>query len=174
MSLSLSIPPTLSPLSLPPHRPCPCPAPPPPPCCSVSSARSRPISLFARPAEPEGWGGSSSSSSSRRRRGEVLARMTISELRNEAEEEGKEEEEEVPPPLLDSENNSRPRRIALFVEPSPFAWVFPYLGSCCAGGSVLEIFLFFFGVPMDPSCVWWNDEVTGGKKRFALVEPCRS
>ncbi|XP_030449910.1 sulfoquinovosyl transferase SQD2 [Syzygium oleosum] len=136
MSLSLSIPPTLSPLSLPPHRPCPCPAPPPPPpCCSVPSARSRPISLFARPAKPEGWGSSSSSSSSgsrrRRRRREVLARMTISELRNEEEEEDKEEEEEeeeeeVPPPLLDSENNSRPRRIALFVEPSPFAYVSGY------------------------------------------------
>lgn len=32
-----------------------------------------------------------------------------------------EEEEENPPPLLESEMNSRPRRIALFVEPSPFA-----------------------------------------------------
>lgn len=42
--------------------------------------------------------------------------MTMSEIRPEEEEEG--------PPLLDSENNSRPRRIALFVEPSPFAWVF--------------------------------------------------
>ena len=33
------------------------------------------------------------------------------------------EEEEGPPEsaLLDPENNSRPRRIALFVEPSPFA-----------------------------------------------------
>lgn len=35
------------------------------------------------------------------------------------------EEEEGPPDfaLLDPEDNSRPRRIALFVEPSPFAWV---------------------------------------------------
>ncbi|KAI4356007.1 hypothetical protein L6164_000061 [Bauhinia variegata] len=38
-----------------------------------------------------------------------------------------EEEEEGPPSaLLDSENNSRPRRIALFVEPSPFAYVSGY------------------------------------------------
>ncbi|KAK1320232.1 hypothetical protein QJS10_CPA03g01854 [Acorus calamus] len=33
-------------------------------------------------------------------------------------------EEEVPPPLLEA--NSRPRRIALFVEPSPFAYVSGY------------------------------------------------
>jgi len=34
-----------------------------------------------------------------------------------------EEDEESPPDfsLLDPESNSRPRRIALFVEPSPFA-----------------------------------------------------
>lgn len=40
--------------------------------------------------------------------------MTISEVR----------EDEVEAPLLDpeiNENNSRPRRIALFVEPSPFS-----------------------------------------------------
>ncbi|KAI3474720.1 hypothetical protein Pfo_029905 [Paulownia fortunei] len=37
-----------------------------------------------------------------------------------------EEEEENPPPLLESEMNSRPRRIALFVEPSPFAYVSGY------------------------------------------------
>ncbi|KAI9085395.1 hypothetical protein K1719_032651 [Acacia pycnantha] len=36
------------------------------------------------------------------------------------------DEEENPPALLDSENNSRPRRIALFVEPSPFAYVSGY------------------------------------------------
>ncbi|KAF4353342.1 hypothetical protein F8388_015753 [Cannabis sativa] len=40
--------------------------------------------------------------------------MTITEIRP--------EEEEEYPPLLDPENNSRPRRIALFVEPSPFAY----------------------------------------------------
>lgn len=34
-----------------------------------------------------------------------------------------EDEEENPSSLLDSEMNSRPRRIALFVEPSPFASV---------------------------------------------------
>ncbi|KAH7672856.1 N-acetylglucosaminyltransferase complex subunit PIG-A/SPT14 required for phosphatidylinositol biosynthesis/Sulfolipid synthase protein [Dioscorea alata] len=36
------------------------------------------------------------------------------------------EEEEVPPLLDDAELNSRPRRIALFVEPSPFAYVSGY------------------------------------------------
>lgn len=45
--------------------------------------------------------------------------MTISELREE-------DEEESPPLMLDSETNSRPRRIALFVEPSPFAYVSGY------------------------------------------------
>ncbi|GAV68524.1 Glycos_transf_1 domain-containing protein/Glyco_trans_4_4 domain-containing protein [Cephalotus follicularis] len=44
--------------------------------------------------------------------------MTITEIRQ--------EEEEENPPLLDSETNSRPRRIALFVEPSPFAYVSGY------------------------------------------------
>uniref|UniRef100_A0A803QG22 Glycosyltransferase subfamily 4-like N-terminal domain-containing protein n=1 Tax=Cannabis sativa TaxID=3483 RepID=A0A803QG22_CANSA len=44
--------------------------------------------------------------------------MTITEIRP--------EEEEEYPPLLDPENNSRPRRIALFVEPSPFAYVSGY------------------------------------------------
>ncbi|KAF2288553.1 hypothetical protein GH714_008479 [Hevea brasiliensis] len=44
--------------------------------------------------------------------------MTITEVR--------EEEGENSPLLLDSETNSRPRRIALFVEPSPFAYVSGY------------------------------------------------
>ncbi|XP_012087901.1 sulfoquinovosyl transferase SQD2 [Jatropha curcas] len=47
--------------------------------------------------------------------------MTIREVREE-----EEEEEENPPPLLDAETNARPRRIALFVEPSPFAYVSGY------------------------------------------------
>lgn len=34
---------------------------------------------------------------------------------------GEEDGEEEGPPLIDYENNSRPRRIALFVEPSPFS-----------------------------------------------------
>ncbi|XP_022841427.1 sulfoquinovosyl transferase SQD2-like [Olea europaea var. sylvestris] len=46
-------------------------------------------------------------------------KMTLTEYREE-------EEEENPPPLLESEMNSRPRRIALFVEPSPFAYVSGY------------------------------------------------
>ncbi|XP_065853727.1 sulfoquinovosyl transferase SQD2 [Euphorbia lathyris] len=45
--------------------------------------------------------------------------MTITELRED-------EEEENPPLLVESESNSRPRRIALFVEPSPFAYVSGY------------------------------------------------
>ncbi|KAJ8533917.1 hypothetical protein K7X08_007241 [Anisodus acutangulus] len=38
----------------------------------------------------------------------------------------KEEEEEGPPPLLESEITSKPRRIAIFVEPSPFSYVSGY------------------------------------------------
>lgn len=48
----------------------------------------------------------------------VKSKMTIAEL--------KKEEEEGPPPLFEIENNSKPRRIALFVEPSPFAYVSGY------------------------------------------------
>lgn len=33
----------------------------------------------------------------------------------------REEEEEGPPPLVESETTSKPRRIAIFVEPSPFS-----------------------------------------------------
>nr|GMD01481.1 sulfoquinovosyl transferase SQD2-like [Ipomoea batatas] len=44
--------------------------------------------------------------------------MTITEYR--------EEEEESPPPVIESEVTSKPRRIALFVEPSPFAYVSGY------------------------------------------------
>lgn len=45
--------------------------------------------------------------------------MTISEIREDG-------EEENPPPFVESESSSRPRRIALFVEPSPFAYVSGY------------------------------------------------
>ncbi|KAJ7961282.1 sulfoquinovosyl transferase SQD2-like [Quillaja saponaria] len=45
--------------------------------------------------------------------------MTITEVTLQDEEEG-------PPALFESENNSKPRRIALFVEPSPFAYVSGY------------------------------------------------
>ncbi|XP_016507708.2 sulfoquinovosyl transferase SQD2 [Nicotiana tabacum] len=38
----------------------------------------------------------------------------------------REEEEEGPPPFLESEITSKPRRIAIFVEPSPFAYVSGY------------------------------------------------
>ncbi|KAJ6331554.1 hypothetical protein OIU76_010016, partial [Salix suchowensis] len=46
-------------------------------------------------------------------RAESVNDMTISEVR--------EEDEESPPPFYDYDTISRPRRIALFVEPSPFA-----------------------------------------------------
>ncbi|KAA8519004.1 hypothetical protein F0562_016222 [Nyssa sinensis] len=46
----------------------------------------------------------------------AASKMTITEI----------EEEEESPPLLESEVNSRPRRIALFVEPSPFSYVSGY------------------------------------------------
>ncbi|OMO97509.1 Glycosyl transferase, family 1 [Corchorus olitorius] len=45
--------------------------------------------------------------------------MAITEVREE-------ENEELNAPLIDPENSSRPRRIALFVEPSPFAYVSGY------------------------------------------------
>lgn len=41
-------------------------------------------------------------------------KMTIAEVRSE-------DSDEDSPPLLDPETASKPRRIALFVEPSPFA-----------------------------------------------------
>ncbi|KAM1353180.1 hypothetical protein TB2_032399 [Malus domestica] len=47
--------------------------------------------------------------------------MTITEVEIE-----EKEVEEGPPPYVESEINSRPRRIALFVEPSPFAYVSGY------------------------------------------------
>ncbi|PSS09833.1 Sulfoquinovosyl transferase [Actinidia chinensis var. chinensis] len=50
--------------------------------------------------------------------------MTITEYREEKEEE--EEKEEGPPPFIESLIGSGPRRIALFVEPSPFAYVSGY------------------------------------------------
>lgn len=66
-------------------------------------SRTKPIILFARRARLES------------RRLELRAsKMTITEVAHEEEEEG-------PPPYVESETNSRPRRIALFVEPSPFA-----------------------------------------------------
>ncbi|XAR68847.1 hypothetical protein NMG60_11000233 [Bertholletia excelsa] len=52
----------------------------------------------------------------------AACKMTIKEFREEEEE----EEEQVPSPLLESEISSKPRRIALFVEPSPFAYVSGY------------------------------------------------
>ncbi|PRQ43000.1 putative glycosyl transferase, family 1, Glycosyltransferase subfamily 4-like protein [Rosa chinensis] len=74
-------------------------------------SRTKPISLSARKAR---------SGYSESRKLEVRAsKMTITEVEIEEEEEG-------PPPYVESETNSRPRRIALFVEPSPFAYVSGY------------------------------------------------
>ncbi|CAL1378844.1 unnamed protein product [Linum trigynum] len=88
---------------------------------SFRSRRAKPISLFVKEI---------GLNKCYRRKGCVVraeegsgsGRMTISEYIKE-EENG---EEENPPLLLDSETNSRPRRIALFVEPSPFAYVSGY------------------------------------------------
>ncbi|XP_062166500.1 sulfoquinovosyl transferase SQD2 [Alnus glutinosa] len=81
---------------------------------SFASRRRKPISLFCERARFLRSTGES-------QRGELFlvkaADMTITEVR---------EEEEEGPPLLDPETNSRPRRIALFVEPSPFAYVSGY------------------------------------------------
>eukprot|EP00262_Sarcandra_glabra_P013305 TRINITY_DN3653_c0_g1_i1.p1 TRINITY_DN3653_c0_g1~~TRINITY_DN3653_c0_g1_i1.p1 ORF type:complete len:497 (-),score=79.12 TRINITY_DN3653_c0_g1_i1:209-1699(-) len=57
---------------------------------------------------------------SKLKRGTAFAgNMTIEEIREEEEEEG-------PPLFENNEGNSKPRRIALFVEPSPFAYVSGY------------------------------------------------
>lgn len=80
---------------------------------AFSSSRAKPICLNCQSA---GFFTVNSQKSRRKLQGFGVeannSNMTISEVR---------EEEEENPPLLDSENNSRPRRIALFVEPSPFA-----------------------------------------------------
>jgi hypothetical protein len=54
--------------------------------------------------------------------------------------------------LVDSENetNSRPRRIALFVEPSPFAWV-PFLFWICYSFCIV-----FFNVLLNFGVWCWN------------------
>ncbi|KAJ7950171.1 sulfoquinovosyl transferase SQD2 [Quillaja saponaria] len=65
---------------------------------------------------------SEKSKSVRHRRNLVLeasTNMTVTDV-------SLQEEEEGPPALLDLETNSKPRRIALFVEPSPFAYVSGY------------------------------------------------
>ncbi|XP_031275315.1 sulfoquinovosyl transferase SQD2-like [Pistacia vera] len=90
---------------------------------SFTSSRTKPISLTCRSFDFL----SASSPRIGRRKQLVLVKadnnnnnndnMTITEVR---------EEEEENPPLIDSENNARPRRIALFVEPSPFAYVSGY------------------------------------------------
>lgn len=56
----------------------------------------------------------------------------------------REEEQEENAPLLEPEFNSRPRRIALFVEPSPFAWVFLFCLFVIASCSRFEA----FGLPI--------------------------
>ncbi|XP_072996377.1 sulfoquinovosyl transferase SQD2-like [Typha latifolia] len=61
------------------------------------------------------------------RRAVVYANRRIMAIEGiEEEEEEKGEEEELPPVLEGSDGDSKPRRIALFVEPSPFAYVSGY------------------------------------------------
>ncbi|KAH1123398.1 hypothetical protein J1N35_006558 [Gossypium stocksii] len=57
----------------------------------------------------------------RKRRVTVVkaSKLSVAEVK---EDDGEDEN----PPLIDSENNSKPRRIALFVEPSPFSYVSGY------------------------------------------------
>lgn len=109
MSTSLSINPALSPLSF-----------------SASSSSSKPqiplrISCFP-PQKPQPIGLSlmckRPSSVLIQRTSVASNNMTITEFRD--------EEEENPPLLVESEVSSKPRRIALFVEPSPFAYVSGY------------------------------------------------
>ncbi|KAL6337086.1 hypothetical protein AAG906_036400 [Vitis piasezkii] len=84
---------------------------------SLYPSTAKPITLVCRQARF-----SPSEGASRLRRRTLAAKgdMTITEMREE------DEEEESPPPSLESEATSRPRRIALFVEPSPFAYVSGY------------------------------------------------
>lgn len=115
----------------------------------LSSSRTKPISLSSTEARFLQSKAASSSGRRRLRRRPFFVAgsdMTITE------------EEEGPPPLLESEGNSRPRRIVLFVEPSPFAWVSAILmglicleSPCFAGfskfsvvGSVTDRLAFYF------------------------------
>ncbi|KAI4356008.1 hypothetical protein L6164_000062 [Bauhinia variegata] len=84
------------------------------------SLGAKPINLFGRGVRLFSF---QKSNSVKRRKSLVLEviNMTVADVNLH------EEEDEGPPSaLLDSENNSRPRRIALFVEPSPFAYVSGY------------------------------------------------
>ena len=89
---------------------------------NFSSQRTKPINLFAKQASGLCFLEGPKSLSHKNREIFVVKadgnidnnNMTITEVR---------EEEEMDAPLLDAEALSRPRRIALFVEPSPFARV---------------------------------------------------
>ncbi|KAK1377440.1 sulfoquinovosyl transferase SQD2 [Heracleum sosnowskyi] len=93
------------------------------PSCFYSFG-SKPISLFSKKTQSLQYKDNSTSVGSfrdrKRQKNSVLrSKMTISEIREEG-------EEENPPPFVESESSSKPRRIALFVEPSPFAYVSGY------------------------------------------------
>ncbi|KAH0930986.1 hypothetical protein HID58_008103 [Brassica napus] len=77
--------------------------------------RSSPVSLIRRKSQSFFAGLEVVSASSSGSSG-----MTITEARGEG------DESEIEAPLLDPESYSKPRRIALFVEPSPFAYVSGY------------------------------------------------
>jgi len=85
----------------------------------IQSFRPKPIAPFCRKTRFCSLQGSSSAKS-RKSLALGTTHMTIAE---DSLLEVVEEDEESPPDfsLLDPESNSRPRRIALFVEPSPFA-----------------------------------------------------
>ncbi|GAA0141531.1 transferase [Lithospermum erythrorhizon] len=84
--------------------------------------RAKPINLFSKKIQ---YLGNKRAKKSKRLKlfGPFVAyinNMKINDYRKE------EDEEDNPPPLLDEEMNSKPRRIVLFVEPSPFSYVSGY------------------------------------------------
>lgn len=88
------------------------------PSCFCSFG-SKPISLFSKKIQSLEYKENSRRVGSLRYRKRekpfvVTSKMIVSEIKEEG-------EEENPPPFVESESSSRPRRIALFVEPSPFA-----------------------------------------------------
>lgn len=88
------------------------------PSCFCSFG-SKPISLWSKKIQSLQYKAHSRGVGSlryKKRQKPIVLRseMTISEIREEG-------EEENPPPFVESEISLRPRRIALFVEPSPFA-----------------------------------------------------
>lgn len=78
-----------------------------------STSRTKPISLICTKVK--------FLQCERRFRGRPFKKRPLIAAKNMKVTEYREEEEEGPPPLIESEMTSKPRRIAIFVEPSPFA-----------------------------------------------------